>query len=143
MTLDEGIWRANGLVFDGMAANVATMRPLIRLILIVAALAYGALPFASMAAAMPAMQQGQHSGHGDPLNAQPDDATAMAHAPSGADCPRHTKADVNGHCAACLALPAFLRLNDAMAFAAFVPRAALAAALVSKNAAPLVPPPRA
>ncbi|MGV8936368.1 MAG: hypothetical protein ACOH2J_04545 [Allorhizobium sp.] len=138
MTVDEGIWRSHGLVFDRMEANVAAMRPLIRFILVVAALAYGFVPLASMAAATPSLQQG---GHGDHMSAQKGDA--MGNATSGDHCPRHTKPDINGHCAACLALPALLRLDNAKDFVGFVPLSARSTALVSNNAAPLLPPPRA
>jgi len=120
---------------------MSTMRPWIRLLLVIAALSYGLLPFAGMASAASAMQHGQHTGHGAHMSAQMGEG--MAAAASHTDCPHHTKTDVNGHCAACLSLAALLRLDDTMAIADFVPLTAPSPALVSKVAAPLLPPPRA
>jgi hypothetical protein len=130
------------------------MKPLVRLLLLVAAFAYGAMPVTGMSAmAMPVMQL---TDIGSNLH-QP---VSVAKAVADVDCPHSgvgkTVADAgdgadhgskpmksSGHCAACLTLPA----NPAFANGGQAARAAEAALpmpqLVSQMTAPLTPPPRA
>ncbi|KQW31563.1 hypothetical protein ASE36_04805 [Rhizobium sp. Root274] len=130
------------------------MISLARLLLFVAALAYGAMPVTGMSAmAMPVVQMTDHSGGLD----RP---ASVAKAMVDVDCPHSgvskTVADagegagdsskpmkINGHCAACLTLPA----NPAFADGGQAARAAEAGLpmpqLVSQMAAPVTPPPRA
>lgn len=127
------------------------MRSFIRLLLLVAALAYGAMPVTGMSAlAMPVMQMTDHGGD----LRQP---ASVKNTLADVDCP-HSGAGkivadasdhgakpvkIKGHCAACLTLPA----NPAFANGGQPARAAEAALpmpqLVSQLAAPLTPPPRA
>lgn len=128
------------------------MRPLIRTLLVLAALAYGAMPFTGMAGAMPAVADAvvasiavepapsHHAMHGAAM--QSDAKMIAVAATANADCPHPGKTDRTQHCAACLTLPADLRI----AASGKQPRAAEASAIIvafsSWPAAPLDPPPR-
>ncbi|PPJ47646.1 hypothetical protein C0075_19125 [Rhizobium sp. KAs_5_22] len=128
------------------------MRSLIRTLLVLAALAYGAMPFTGMAWAMPAGADvvvasvavepaaGGHAMHGAAMQSE---AKMIAVADqANTDCPHPGKTDHTPHCAACLTLPADLRI----AASGEQPRAAEAPtvtiAFSSWPAAPLDPPPR-
>lgn len=134
-----------------MAAHLHGMRSLARLLLLLAAFAYGAMPMTGMSAmAMPV--------------AHMVDAVAGAHEAGSAadmvadvDCPHSGASTINAdggedtgkplkmtwHCAACLTLPA----DPVLAESGKPARAAEAATrfprLVSQLTAPLTPPPRA
>lgn len=129
------------------------MRSLVRVMLLIAALAYGAMPLTGMSAM--AMPVAQMTDHGEDL--QP---ASVAKTVVDVDCPHSgtskTLADagdgidesakpvkINGHCATCLTLPA----TPAIATGGKAARAAEAALpmpqLVSQLSAPLTPPPRA
>jgi hypothetical protein len=130
------------------------MRSLARLLLLVAAFAHGAMPMSGMGImAMPVMQM---TDIGSNLH-QP---VSVAKAVADVDCPHSgtskTLGDagdgfddsskpvkINGHCAACLTLPA----TSATATSGQTARAAEGALpmpqLVSQMTAPLTPPPRA
>lgn len=141
-----------GLAFDEITLTFVAMRLLIRTLLVLAALAYGAMPFTGMAGAMPAGADavvasvavepvaGGHAMHGAAMQSE---AQMIPHATQAdADCPHPGKTDRTPHCAACLTLPADLRITDA----GTPPRAAEAptvtVAFSSWPAAPLDPPPR-
>lgn len=128
------------------------MRSLIRTLLVLAALAYGAMPFTGMAGAMPAGADAviasvavepapsHHAMHGAAMQSE---AKMIAVADqANTDCPHPGKTDRTPHCAACLTLPADLRI----AASGKQPRAAEApsvtVAFSSWPAAPLDPPPR-
>lgn len=141
-----------GLAFDEIALTFDDMRLLIRTLLVLAALAYGAMPLTGMAGAMPAGADAviasavvepatsPHAMHGHAMQSEakmiPDAAQAEA------DCPHPGKTDRMPHCATCLTLPADLRI----AASGSPPRAAEApsvtVAFSSWPAAPLDPPPR-
>ena len=128
------------------------MRSIVRLLLLVAAFAYGAMPVTGMAAmAMPMGQMTVGDAH------QPVSAAKVV---ADVDCPHsgidkpvadagdggdHSSKPVksSGHCAACLTLP----VNPAVANGGQAARAAEAALpmpqLVSQMTAPQTPPPRA
>ncbi len=126
------------------------MRPLFRFLLLLAALAYGAMPMTGMPAmAMPvmhAMDQGDFStSHHLP-------AKAVAHS----DCPHSGDQTISideddqsskpskmaAHCAACLTLPADPVLADSGKPARAAEAMSLFPRLVSQMTAPLTPPPR-
>jgi hypothetical protein len=134
------------------------MMSFVRLLLLVAAFAYGAMPLAGMAVVAmpltPPMETGAAS-HG-PAETAKSEATVTAdmdcpHAASGPTLaqtddktvPTGKPSNATGHCAACLTLPA----QAAFADSGKPPRAAeapaLLARLVSQTTAPLTPPPRA
>lgn len=140
-----------GLAFDEITLTFGAMRLLIRTLLVLAALAYGAMPFTGMAA-MPVGADavvaslavepaaGGHAMHGAAMQTE---AKTIANATQAdADCPHPGKTDRTPHCAACLTLPADLRI----AASGKQPRAAEAptvtVAFSSWPAAPLDPPPR-
>ncbi|THV23293.1 hypothetical protein [Peteryoungia ipomoeae] len=128
------------------------MRSLVRLLLLIAALAYGAMPMTGMSAmAMPIA-------HG--TNAGDHPAAPVASAMTDMDCPHSGSqlthagtADGSGapdkpmktvwHCAACLTLPADLAMDDSGKPARAAEAPALPARLVSQMSAPVTPPPRA
>lgn len=130
------------------------MKPLVRTLLVLAALAYGAMPFAGLATAMPAgggagaiiesvVVAPAASGHAAHDHAmQPEARGNPTSVTADADCPHPGKTDRSPHCAACLTLPADLRIVACGP----QPRAAEAptvpAALSSRPAGPLDPPPR-
>lgn len=130
------------------------MRSLVRFLLLIAAFAYGAMPLTGMSAM--AMHVVQMTDHGGDL----DQPASAAKTVADVNCPHSgsgkTIADagdgvddsskpvmINGHCAACMTLPA----TPAIATGGQAARAAEAALpmpqLVSQLAAPLTPPPRA
>lgn len=131
------------------------MTSLARLLLLIAALAYGAMPMTGMSAmAMPAAHAMDASGDlGEPVAA----STEMA----DIDCPHSAAvlsvadaADGNAehpskpmktvwHCAACLTLPADTVLADSGKPARAAEASALPSRLVSQLRAPATPPPRA
>lgn len=143
---------ASGLAFDEFTLTFGAMSLLIRTLLVLAALAYGAMPFTGMAGAMPAGADAvvasvaggpAASGHAMHGAAMQSEAKMIADAAQAdADCPHPGKTDRAPHCAACLTLPADLRITDA----GTPPRAAEAptvtVAFFSWPAAPLDPPPR-
>ncbi|MBW8321978.1 MAG: hypothetical protein K0M49_00700 [Arenimonas sp.] len=126
------------------------MTLLIRTLLVLAALAYGAMPLTGVAAMMPAGAALESvaagpaaSGHG--LHGSEMQAGARLAADAGqadGDCPHPGKTDRAPHCAACLTLPADLQI----AASGKQPRAAEAPAVIvafsSWPTAPLDPPPR-
>ena len=133
-----------------MPLTFKAMTLLIRTLLVLAALAYGAMPLTAMAAMMPAgatlesvvteRAASDHQLHGSEMRAG---ARPAAHASQAdGDCPHPGKTDRTPHCAACLTLPADLRIADAGS----PPRAAEAPAIIlalsSWPTAPLDPPPR-
>lgn len=141
-----------GLAFDEFTLTFGDMRLLIRTLLVLAALAYGAMPFTGMAGAMPAVADAvvaniavepapsHHAMHGAAMQSE---AKMIAVADQAqADCSHPGKTDRAPHCAACLTLPADLRI----AASGKQPRAAQAptvtVAFFSWPAAPLDPPPR-
>ncbi|MDH4413707.1 MAG: hypothetical protein QE484_10390 [Rhizobium sp.] len=130
------------------------MRSLARLLLLVAALAYGAMPLTGMSAmAMPMAHA---------MNAAGDlqQAAASAKAMADVDCP-HSRSDVTSadqtapgdhggmpvkmvwHCAACLTLPVHAALPDSGKPARAAEAGTFSPRLVSQKTAPLTPPPRA
>ena len=145
-----------GLAFNAIPATFDTMKPLVRTLLVLAALAYGAMPFAGLATAMPygagagadaiiesvvvAPAASGHAAHGHAM--QPEARGNPRSVTADADCPHPGKTDRGPHCAACLTLPAELRTVACGP----QPRAAEAptvpAALSSRPAGPLDPPPR-
>ncbi|WP_084368645.1 hypothetical protein [Rhizobium sp. RU36D] len=124
------------------------MRSVIRLMLVLAALAYGAMPFTGMAGPMAATGPAQaaatqadtgHDGH----EAHAASAPQMHHEPApDGDCPHPGKTMASGHCAACLTLPADILIAESgpPARSTLTPR--LMATLTSRAAPPLDPPPR-
>lgn len=135
------------------------MTSLVRLLLLVAALAYGAMPMTGMSAmAMPvahAMDAGDRMVQSSAHNPAPA-ADMMA----DVDCPHSgspmTGADTDpgsdqpmkpvkmtGHCAACLTLPADAVFADSGTPARAAEASTRIPRLVSQLTAPLTPPPRA
>jgi hypothetical protein len=130
------------------------MQSLARLLLLVAALAYGAMPMTGMSA------MGMPVAHAMDLAS---DLTASGSTPqliADVDCPHSGQAMVatqpdNGHdhtstplktswhCAACLTLPANATLPDSGKPARAAEAATLSPRLVSQTPAPATPPPRA
>lgn len=141
-----------GLAFDEITINFGGMKLLVRTLLVLAALAYGAMPFAGMATAMPGgagaiiesaaigPAASGHTPHGNVM--QPEAKENSTTAAADADCPHPGKTDRTPHCAACLTLPADLQI----ALSGKQPRAAEAPSVTvsftSWPAAPLDPPPR-
>lgn len=130
------------------------MRSLARLLLLIAALAYGAMPMTGMSAmAMPLVQALDASGDAGLLVSVSKVAVDM-------DCPHSgsaaTIADADGdshhpakplkmtwHCAACLTLPADAVLAESGKPARAAEASTRFPRLVSQLTAPLTPPPRA
>ncbi|QEE46739.1 hypothetical protein FVA81_19970 [Rhizobium sp. WL3] len=128
------------------------MRFLARLVLLIAAFAYGGMPMTGMAAmAMPVAHAVTMAG--DPH--QPEEA-AMA----DIDCPHSGRAvtiadgengadhsskpmQTSTHCAACLTLPVHVSLRDSGKPARAAEVSTLSPILISLTAAPQTPPPRA
>jgi hypothetical protein len=137
-----------------MQHHLHRMKALVRLLLLVAAFAYGAMPVTGMSAmAMPAV-------HMTDIGSNWHQPVSVAKVATDVDCPHsgvskpvadagddgdHSSKPMksSGHCAACLTLPA----NPAIATGGQAARAAEAALpmpqLVSQLSAPLTPPPRA
>jgi len=131
------------------------MPSLARLLLLVAALAYGAMPMTGMSAmAMPAAHVMEASG-------DPSEPIAASMAMADIDCP-HSAAGLSiadaadgdfdhpskpmktvWHCAACLTLPAETVLAESGKPARAAEASALPSRLVSQLRAPATPPPRA
>lgn len=130
-----------------MRLNFQAMTLLIRTLLVLAALAYGAMPLTgvaamasgdmSVASAVAEPATSGHAPHGHAMHAE-----AKTAAQADADCPHPGKTDRTPHCAACLTLPAALEI----AASGKQPRAAEAPAIIvalsSWPTAPLDPPPR-
>ncbi|MFN7009367.1 MAG: hypothetical protein ACK4PN_04995 [Allorhizobium sp.] len=133
------------------------MRFLVRTLLVLAALAYGAMPLTGMATAVSAPADpatvamateaattapAVHHGAGHAVHDGGKMAASSAYGPADTDCPHPGKSDRSPHCAACLTLPAELQ----MAKPGRPPRSpevpAVLATLLSWPAAPLDPPPR-
>jgi len=131
------------------------MSSLARLLLLIAALAYGAMPMTGMSAmAMPAAHAIDASGDlGEPVAT----STAMAdidcpHSGAGVSVADAADGDVDHsskpmksvwHCAACLTLPADTVLADSGQPARAAEASALPSRLMSQLRAPATPPPRA
>lgn len=123
------------------------MRTVVRIMLLLAAMAYLVMPFGmstGIAQAMPADMHGPGS--------MADDATPMHHGMDlvaiNVDCPHQSPSDDKSpvtslHCTACLTLAADIRFLDAGKPARAVPPPAIASPLLSVATAPLDPPPRA
>lgn len=142
-----------GLAFDEITINFGSMKLLVRTLLILAALAYGAMPLIGVAAAKPAgadavvasavvePSANAHAMHGHAMQSEAEVISDAAQ--PNADCPHPGKTDRTPHCAACLTLPADFHI----AASGKSPRAAEApsvtVAFFSWPAAPLDPPPRA
>ncbi|PYB77350.1 hypothetical protein [Rhizobium wuzhouense] len=130
------------------------MKSLVRLLLLVAALSYGAMPMTGMPAmAMPVAFETDHAGDEQkPISAAqgmasidcPHSGGEMAPADPGDGADHASKPMTNsGHCAACLTLPASPLLRDSGKPARAAEAASAAPRLVSTFSAPLTPPPRA
>ncbi|MGX5665267.1 hypothetical protein ACWKW9_04775 [Rhizobium daejeonense] len=129
------------------------MTLLLRAFLLLAALAYGAMPFTGMAmpvgasmqmAAVTATQADEpaHAMHGRMKH----DTAKAKHAETAstdADCPHPGKTDRSAHCSACLTLPASIVIADAGSPARSAEAISLVTALHSQPSAPRTPPPRA
>lgn len=129
------------------------MTLLLRAFLLLAALAYGAMPFTGMVmpvaapmqiAAVTATQAGEpaHAMHGGMKRS----ATKAIHAETAnaeADCTHPGKTDRTPHCTGCLTLPASLVIADAGSPERSAEAPSLVMALRSEPSAPLTPPPRA
>lgn len=130
------------------------MRSLARLLLLIAALAYGAMPMTGM----PAMAMS--GGHAMDLPGDLDHSISIPKAVAKVDCPRsdrgmigHGIADGSGdasdplkttwHCSACLTLPANAVLPESGKPARAAEASRLFPSLMSQQLAPLTPPPRA
>jgi hypothetical protein len=144
-----------GLAFGPIPAHFPSMTSLARLLLLIAALAYGTMPMTGMSAmAMPVVPaMGASGDFGEPVAA----STAM----TDIDCPHsaggfsvadaaHGDADHQPkpmktvwHCAACLTLPVETTLADSGKPARAAEAGTLSPRLVSQMTAPLTPPPRA
>lgn len=144
-----------GLAFTLIAAHLQYMRAFVRLLLLLAAFAYGSMPMSGMSVmAMPMA----HALTGEALHGQV--STAPTHAMADVDCPHagsmKPAADhvdgtgpdskplkMTSHCAACLTLPAMIALGDNGKTARAAEAATLSPRLLSQLMAPLTPPPRA
>jgi hypothetical protein len=129
------------------------MTSLARLLLLVAALAYGAMPMTGMSAlAMPAAHAMDASGDlSEPAAASMADVDCP-HSASGLSIADAADGDLGHpyksmktvwHCAACLTLPADTVLADSGKPARAAEASALPSRLVSQLRAPATPPPRA
>ncbi|MFN3319129.1 MAG: hypothetical protein ACK43M_10310 [Allorhizobium sp.] len=131
------------------------MTSLARLLLLIAALAYGAMPMTGMSAmAMPAANAMDASGDlGEPVAASsamadvdcPHSASGLSVADAADGDPDHPSKPMKSvwHCAACLTLPADTVLADSGKPARAAEASALPSRLVSQLRAPATPPPRA
>lgn len=144
-----------GLAFTLIAAHLHRMRVFARLLLLLAAFAYGSMPMSGMSVmAMPMA----HGVHGEALHGA--NLERSAHAMADVDCPHagsmEPAADhvdgtgpdskplkMTSHCAACLTLPAMIALGDNGKPARAAEAATLSPRLLSQLMAPLTPPPRA
>jgi hypothetical protein len=131
------------------------MTSLARLLLLLAALAYGAMPMTGMSAMAMPVVQAMDAAHDlrEPIAA----STAMAdidcpHSGTGLSVADAADGDLDHpskpmksvwHCAACLTLPAETVLADSGKPARAAEASALPTRLVSQMTAPLTPPPRA
>ena len=119
------------------------MRLLLRFLLAITLVAYGAMPSMGMAIdgdiaahSTGGMATGmQAADHGAHLMAMPQT--------TGADCPHDGRAGQKGHCAICMSLAAMPAQPEAMPLLRSAPLPGISASLVSRVAAPLDPPPRA
>jgi hypothetical protein len=130
------------------------MRSLARLLLLIAALAYGAMPMTGMSAmAMPVAHAMDARGEaGVPVSASmfsvdmdcPHSGSAVTIADADGGSPHPAKPlEMTWHCAACLTLPAEPTLADSGKPARAAEAATRLPRLVSQVTAPLTPPPRA
>lgn len=131
------------------------MKPLMRIVVLIAALAYAAMPFSGMAMAgmppmaMAAVEAGGDANHTMHGQGPHDGAQASGHqtamdAPSGGDCPHPGKTPARDfHCAACLTLPVEPAFRNEGKPPRPVEVAATEHQLISRTAPPLLPPPRA
>lgn len=128
------------------------MTLLLRAFLLLAALAYGAMPLTGMAMPIAAPMQiatatatqadeTAHVLHGD-MKHGASKATPAEAASADADCPHPGKTDRSPHCSACLTLPANLIVADAGSPARSAEAPSLVTALRSEPSMPLTPPPR-
>ena len=134
------------------------MRFLVRTLLVLAALAYGAMPLTGMAglssapAALVATATATDAEtgaattttamHGHAMHGKGPMAASSTHG-ADTDCPHPGKSDRSPHCAACLTLPAALPMADGGKPPRSAEAVTLLATLSSWPAAPLDPPPRA
>ncbi|EKF59162.1 hypothetical protein QWE_12948 [Agrobacterium albertimagni AOL15] len=130
------------------------MRSLARLLLLIAALAYGAMPITGMSAmAMPAAHAMDAGGDlSEPVAASPTMVDVdCPHAATGLSIADAADRDLDHsskpmktvwHCAACLTLPAETVLADSGKPARAAEASALLSRLVSQLSAPATPPPR-
>ncbi|MDZ7875208.1 MAG: hypothetical protein U5N27_20230 [Rhizobium sp.] len=143
-----------GLAFVPIAAHLPCMTSLARLLLLVAALAYGAMPMTGMSAmAMPVV-------HAMDATGDPREMVSASTAMADVDCPHSGQrmpamdqgdeaghsfkpVKMTSHCAACLTLPAETVLADSGKPARAAEASALPSRLVSQLMAPATPPPRA
>ncbi len=132
------------------------MRFLVRTLLVLAALAYGAMPLTGMAGvpsapaafAAAAMATEAETGaapttaaHGHAMHGKGLMAASSTHG-ANSDCPHPGKSDRSPHCAACLTLPAALPMADGGKPPRSAEAVTVLATLTSWPAAPLDPPPR-
>lgn len=132
------------------------MRFLVRTLLVLAALAYGAMPLtgmagvpsapaafaaAAMAAEAATAAPAIHHGPGHAMQGQSPMAASSTHG-TDTDCPHPGKSDRSPHCAACLTLPAALPMADGGQPPRSAEAVTVLATLSSWPAAPLDPPPR-
>jgi hypothetical protein len=143
-----------GLAFAQIQQHLHPMRSLARLLLLVAAFAYGAMPMSGMAVmAMPVVQMADHGGdlHQPASVAKtvadvdcPHSGTSKTLADAGDDVDDSSKpVKINGHCAACLTLPATSAIATGGQAARTAEGALPMPQLASQMTAPLTPPPRA
>ncbi|MBV2186228.1 MAG: hypothetical protein KUL88_17025 [Rhizobium sp.] len=143
----------SGLAFDEITLTFLRMKLLIRTLLVLAALAYVAMPLTGMATAVAAgadaivaatvveTDSDDHAAHGQAMHTG---AKVVADAAqTDGDCPHPGKTDRSPHCAACLTLPAELKIADAGGAPRAAQAPAASTAFSSWPAAPLDPPPRA
>lgn len=132
------------------------MRFLVRTLLVLAVLAYGAMPLTGMAGlssapaalAAAATAADAETGaatttatHGHARHDKGLMAASSTHS-ADTDCPHPGKSDRSPHCAACLTLPAVLPMADGGQPQRSAEAVTLLATLSSWPAAPLDPPPR-
>lgn len=135
-----------------MGITFGVMRCFVRIMLVFAAFAYGAMPYTGMAVAMPVAAVmavptaiASHADHGHMAMDHADTGLTMPATAAESDdgCPHQPQTMAKGHCAACLTLAADIRIHDAGKPARGAEAPNLANRLTSLTAAPLDPPPRA
>jgi len=120
------------------------MRRFRHILVVIAAIAYGAMPLSGMAGETPDVavvasvdaQSAAGTHHALP-------SAKGTKAAADSDCPHPVKAGLVGHCAACLTLAAQWQSQQPRPAAPPAPAPSLTERLSSHIAAPLLPPPRA